>query len=396
MARLSEKRIADNEAVKNRNLASKPPQVKYKNQDNEYNNAYRKWRSESRIFLGHPDPDNPNEMIYKDGVGIIAENRTAAERRTLVYVHSVIMWAMVFYLVIELCLSSVLPPVIGKLGAHIGTDAVTGLMYGNDVTVIIIMYLCETVKQLIPFLMVKKALNMPINIVLPMKIYDREAFGIAIPAALMCFPLLSAFSGLFNRLLSTVGILPYNNIVPHMNTMTGSVASVIISVIYVPIVSELLMRGMILHSLRQFGDAYAILISALVSTLCVHNLTQMCYVFISAIVIGHFALRTGSMITAVIMRMIFKLAATSAWYAERYLPAEDNILFIGIVFTVFLTVGLIGILRFIGKSRKGIGLTAIETELTLKEKLPEAFFCPPSLLFMATSAALMIISLNVV
>lgn len=396
MARLSEKRIADNAAVKSRNLASKPPQVKYKNQDSDYNNAYRKWQSESRIFLGHPDPDNPNEMIYQDGVGIIAENRTAAERRSLVYVHSVIMWAMVFYLIIELCFSSVLPPVLGMLGAHIGTDAVTGLMYGNDVIVIIMMYIGETVKRLIPFLMMKKALNMPINIALPMKIYDREAFGIAIPAALMCFPLLSAFSGLYNRLLSTVGIMPYNNIVPHMNTMAGSVAAVFISVIYVPFISELLMRGMILHSLRQFGDAYAILISALVSTLCVHNLTQMCYVFISAVIIGHFALRTGSMITSVIMRMIFKLLATSAWYAERYLSAEDNLLFIGITFIVCLTVGLIGMFRFIGKSRRGIGLTAVETELTLKEKLTEALFCPPSLLFLATSAALMIIMLNVV
>lgn len=396
MARLSEKRIADNEAVKSRNLASKPPQVKYKNQDSGYNNAYRKWQSESRIFLGHPDPDNPNEMIYQDGVGIIAENRTAAERRSLVYVHSVIMWAMVFYLIIELCFSSVLPPVLGMLGAHIGTDAVMGLMYGNDVIVIIMMYIGETVKRLIPFLMMKKALNMPINIALPMKIYDREAFGIAIPAALMCFPLLSAFSGLFNKLLANVGILPYNNIVPHMNTMAGSVAAVFISVIYVPFISELLMRGMILHSLRQFGDAYAILISAMVSTLCVHNLTQMCYVFISAVIIGHFALRTGSMITSVIMRMIFKLLATSAWYAERYLSAEDNLLFIGITFIVCLTVGLIGMFRFIGKSRRGIGLTAVETELTLKEKLTEALFCPPSLLFLATSAALMIIMLNVV
>lgn len=396
MARLSEKRIADNEAVKSRNLASKPPQVKYKNQDSGYNNAYRKWQNESRIFLGHADPDNPNEMIYEDGVGIIAENRTATERRSLVYVHSVIMWAMVFYLIIELCLSSVLPPVLGMLGARIGTDAVTGLMYGNDVIVIIIMYVCETVKRLIPFLMMKKALNMPINIALPMKIYDRETFGLAIPAALMCFPLVSAFSGLFSRFLSIVGILPYNNIVPHMNTMTGSVAAILISVIYIPIISELLMRGMILHSLRQFGDAYAILISAVVSTLCVHNLTQMCYVFISAIVIGHFALRTGSMITAVIMRMIFKLGAASAWYAERYLSAEDNLLFIGITFTICLTVGLIAIINFIGKSRRGIGLTAIETELTLKEKLTEALSCPSSLLFVAISAALMIITLNVV
>lgn len=396
MARLSEKRIADNEAVKSRNLASKPPQVKYKNQDSGYNNAYRKWQSESRIFLGHADPDNPNELIYKDGVGMIAENRKAAERRSLVYVNSVIMLAMVFYLIIEICLSSVLPPLLGKLGAHIGTDAITGLMYGNDVIVIIIMYFCETLKRLIPFLMMKKALNMPINIALPMKIYDHETFGIAIPAALMCFPLLSAFSGLYSKLLSIVGILPYNNIVPHMNTMAGTVAAIFISVIYVPIVSELLMRGMILHSLRQFGDAYAILISALASTLCVHNLTQMCYVFISAVVIGHFALRTGSMVTAVIMRMIFKLGATATWYAERYLDSENNMLFIGIVFTTCLTVGLIGMLRFIGKSRRGIGLTAIETDLALKEKLTEALFCPSSLLFVAISAALMIIMLNVV
>ena len=173
MARLSEKRIADNEAVKSRNLASKPPQVKYKNQDDGYNKAYRNWQSESRIFLGHEDPDNPNEMIYKDGIGIIAENRTVAERRSLVYVHSVIMWAMMFYLIIEICFSSVLPPLLGMLGANIGTDTVTGLMYGNDVIVIIIMYLCETVKRLIPFLMMEKTLKMPINIALPMKIYDR-------------------------------------------------------------------------------------------------------------------------------------------------------------------------------------------------------------------------------
>lgn len=396
MAKLSEKRIADNEAVKSRNLASKPPQVKYKNQDNDYNTAYRKWRSESRIFLGHADPENPNEMIYKDGVGIIAEKRAAAERRSLVYVHSVIMWTLLIYLVTEFFFTSVLPSVLGKLGARIGNDAVTGLMYGNDVIVIIIMYICETVKRLIPFLMMKKALKMPLNIVLPMKVYDRETFALAIPVALMCFPLLSAFSGLFNKLMFTVGILPYNNIVPHMNTMTGSVAAIIISVVYVPFVSELLMRGMILHTLRQFGDAYAILISAIVSTLCVHNLTQMCYVFISAVVIGHFALRTGSMVTAIIMRMIFKLGATAAWYAERYLPAEDNIMFIGIIFTVCLTIGLIGLFRFIGKSRRGIGLTAIETELTPKEKLLEALFCPSSLLFIAISAALMIISLNVV
>lgn len=181
-----------------------------------------------------------------------------------------------------------------------------------------------------------------------------------------------------------------------MNTTAGTAAAIFISVIYTPIVSELLMRGMVLHSLRQFGDAYAILISALVSTLCVHNLTQMCYVFISAVIIGHFALRSGSMVTAVIMRIIFKVGAATAWYTERFLSEEYAMLFYGIAFTVCLTIGLIGLLRFIGKSRKGIGLTAVETELTLKEKLLEVLFCPSSLLFAASSAALMIIMLNVV
>lgn len=395
MARLSEKRIADNEAVKSRNLASQPPQVKYKNQDEDYNAAYRKWRSENRIFLGHADPDNPNEITYRDGVGIIPEDRAAVERRTLVYVNSVIMWAVIFYLIIELCFNTMVPPILGWLGVHIGTDSVTGLLYGNDAVIAAIMYVSETVKRLIPFLMMKKALNMPIEIALPMKIYDKEIFKLAIPAALMTFPLLSAFSGLFNKLLFTVGILPYNNIVPNMNTPAGTAVAIFISVVYAPFVSELLMRGMILHSLRQFGDAYAILISAIVSVLCAHNLSQMCYIFISSIVIGHFALRTGSMVTAIIMRIMFKLGAASAWYAERYLSEEETVLFIGILFTVCLALGLIGILRFIGKSG-GIGLAASETELSLKEKLQEVFFCPSSTLFLAMSAAIMIITLNVV
>ena len=68
MPKLSEKRIADNAAEKKRNMED-APSVRYKNQTDEYNAAYRKWRSEKKISMGYVRTDNPNELTYKDGVG---------------------------------------------------------------------------------------------------------------------------------------------------------------------------------------------------------------------------------------------------------------------------------------------------------------------------------------
>ena len=71
--------------------------------------------------------------------------------------------------------------------------------------------------------------------------------------------------------------------------------------IIVPIIQEILFRGVILQTFRQFGDTFAILITAFVNGLCYYDITYLPFVVCCSAVLGLFTIRTGSVVTAISM-----------------------------------------------------------------------------------------------
>ena len=67
-----------------------------------------------------------------------------------------------------------------------------------------------------------------------------------------------------------------------------------------PVVA-LVFRGIFLQTFRQFGDTFAIMITAVVNGLCYYDITYLPFVVCCTAVLGLFTIRTGSVFTAISM-----------------------------------------------------------------------------------------------
>ena len=394
MPKLSEKRIADDAAEKSRNMAD-APSVRYKNQTDEYNAAYRKWRSEKRMSMGYVRADNPNELTYKDGVGFISDDDMAFERRSLTFVTSVVMGAMVMYYVLEMFSLHVLPLLMSAVGINIGMDYSSGHLYGGGWEVIFVTLFTEVIKRIVPFAIMKKVLNMPLSIVLPMKTEDRDIMAFSVPAAMLSYPFVLAVSALSNVVLRGIGIASSEFLVQTVETPLQKTVMLMIVVIVVPVLSELLLRGMVIHSMRQFGDRYAVIVAAIISALCVHTISQFCYTFVTAVMIGHFSLRSGSMVSAVAMRITFRALSTATWYGEILFDGGRYEIFMGVMLLVCVAAGLAGAFTYIMKSGRSPETGTRDGGLSTKQKIVCAVTCPSTLVWLSAAAAMTIMSLNV-
>jgi len=78
----------------------------------------------------------------------------------------------------------------------------------------------------------------------------------------------------------------------------------IIAITIVPAVfEEVLFRGAVLQPLRRCGDSFAIIMSSVLFAFSHKNLEQGPNAFVVGLVFGYFAIRTGSLITPIIMHL---------------------------------------------------------------------------------------------
>ena len=142
----------------------------------------------------------------------------------------------------------------------------------------------------------------------------------------------------------------------------------ILHIIIIPIISEIHTRGALLQLLRQFGDGFAIVVTALLTALITYNLNTFCYMFVSALVIGYFTVRTGSIITAVLMRITTVAVSYGIFAMSEYLD-EDIRLMVSMASTfVILLVGTISFVKLMIKDSGSFALNFKSRYLTFSDK----------------------------
>ena len=85
---------------------------------------------------------------------------------------------------------------------------------------------------------------------------------------------------------------------------------VINSVVLPPIIEEIAYRGILLGSLRRYGDKAAIIISALLFGLAHGNMSQFPYSFVLGITIAFFVIKTNSIYTGIFIHFVNNGIAT--------------------------------------------------------------------------------------
>ena len=136
----------------------------------------------------------------------------------------------------------------------------------------------------------------------------------------------------------------------------GVVVTVLRSALVPAIVEECVFRGVILQSLRRFGDWFAILSSAVLFGLMHANMTQVPFAIIAGIALGYVAVVSGSLRTGMAVHFLNNAVSVVTVAVQTYggdgpaLVASNVIIYGGIV------LGVIGVAVFASKNRFALRL----------------------------------------
>ena len=116
-------------------------------------------------------------------------------------------------------------------------------------------------------------------------------------------------TSLFSLLFSVTGYQPVTNDVVTPVTLTGLVLYFILLAVLPPIFEEIAFRGILMQSLRRFGDGFALLVSALLFGLFHLNMIQAPYAFLLGLWFGYLVLRTGSLWISMVLHACVNFSA---------------------------------------------------------------------------------------
>lgn len=186
----------------------------------------------------------------------------------------------------------------------------------------------------VPILFIATMIRIPWNVAFPMR---RPRASLAIPAIFICLGASMLGSILSNMLSYTIEtVFDVVPIMPEMPIPEGIAANVvyILSMTLLPaIFEEMMFRGVILQSLRRFGDGFAIITSAILFGMCHNNLVQGPNAFIMGLVIGYFVVRTGSLLTGMLIHFVNNgLAVVFTYMAETMTDTQYEMLNLGVFY----------------------------------------------------------------
>ena len=198
------------------------------------------------------------------------------------------------------------------------------------------------------------------------------------------------FVYVFNLLLMLMNInlnlFGYENTTTDYGEINGFWENVIYFVaiaIVPPIIEEFIFRGAILGSLRKQGDAFAIIVSAVLFGFMHGNFIQTPVTFLTGLILGYLTVKTNSIIPAMILHFVNNAWAVISEILMNVVSDENTFLLIDSgISLALLGVGLICAVSLIKKYKNDLFVfEKPNSELTMSQKLRCSFTTPCMILF---------------
>ena len=351
-----------------------------KQQNKEYKEMYRKWRVDHKDY-GFFYSEDAGELAYRDGEGFITEYPYAAEKNALDGIQTVLADTLIIHTIFELAVIVLFSGLDFAVTDKIIYNSY-GYFLGDDTIALIIGYILCPLVRLAPLIYLIKKLKLPVKLIAPVKISNKPLFFESIPMAMLIYGIGMVFSGLSSFIFSIFGFhSDFTLWIP--DSKFALVLSIILYAFIIPIISEVIHRGLFMQILRQFGDGYALLLTSMIAALTTSGGKYM-FTFVYSIVIGYFAMRTGSIMTAIAMRLVISNASYWLTYLKQTMPDNDKYLTISfIIAALFLLVGVSSIIAFSKKHSNKINLPIYAMYMSQRDKLICAVTNPRVIIWIA-------------
>ena len=227
----------------------------------------------------------------------------------------------------------------------------------------------------------KTWIKIPTRVAFPLR---RGSLSLAIPAIFICLGIgvlgSLSYALIAGALESGAGITPPSTDFKPPGDTVSLVMYVILLTVFPSVLEELLFRGVIMQSLRRFGDGFAIVASSILFGLIHGNLMQIIPAFLVGLAIGYFVIRTGSILTGILIHFVnnaLAVAATLLTGGNEELTIIANL----IIFTLYLLTGVIAAIFLLWRRPDIFRLAPPPPDMPEKKRLLVFFTALTSVIF---------------
>ncbi len=184
------------------------------------------------------------------------------------------------------------------------TSRIHGLLYVSETVEWVITLLIYGFSLLIPFGIYALCIKIPFKVALPFRKAKADLTVGGLFIGLGTGVLASYATSYLQLGLEAIGIgitMPEYDI---PKTIPALILYVITLTVAPAFIEEIIFRGIVMQSLRRFGDVFALVSSALIFGIFHLNLIQMPYAFILGLCIGYFVMRTDSLWVGVLIHFV--------------------------------------------------------------------------------------------
>lgn len=154
-----------------------------------------------------------------------------------------------------------------------------------------------------------------------------------------------------------------------------------LSTVIVPaLVEEFALRGMVLGSLRKYGDGFAVLVSSILFGLMHGNFEQMPFAFIIGIILGFITVKTGSLLVSMAIHGFNNFISVAfTYFLGSVSQSAQNVIY-SLVLMALMLAGIVSLL-FFENQNEFFSLKPAETESKLSKKMKWFFSSPVIIIF---------------
>lgn len=277
----------------------------YDSRNPQYNADYRHWRKNTDAPYIYRYCGNPQERVYVEGNAITRRTPAAAERKALAYASEKLGLALLIYLVCELLGGSALIWLLRQFGVQIRLDFFTVRMGGSQWGVTCVRALAAILKFGAAYAILQHCFHLPFRLRCPIRFGGLPEYILGIGLGMGCAAIYCILDAFTQQGLETAqALFTYKDT---LAVLTYGVFDALV----ISLMSELLLRGMLLPILRQFGDLFAVVTVAGISFLFPNNLPDRCGEFCVGLAAGYLMLKSGSIEKCVLMRVVYSMLCTS-------------------------------------------------------------------------------------
>lgn len=380
------------EIKENKTADTNDDKINWRYQNKEYNESFKEWRRQKQNSVGFYFVEKPNQLTYQDKVGFIHDYPEARETNAFRRVITILGFILLYKVTFDVFSTYFLPIILEYIGFDIHLAFFSGERYGNETFILVLDLITQVAGRIIPIAILVKHLQMPVSVMLPLKITNKPMFRFSIPTILLVTSVCSLMSYFYEEILSLFSINSSRSLM--VPSDIGNMPLFLVQMIIIAIVSELCTHGVFLQFTRQFGDGTALIITSIIFSVCTYDITMMPFTFITTIVIGYFTIRTGSVLTAVMMRIIQRFFVYVLYFLDYVADDSYSDTMIAAFFFAAVIVGIAGTVHFFCNYSDRFGILLKERYMSTSSKILTAASSVPLIIWFTISFVMTILKLD--